>query len=122
MSIVAWLCTTSFEPCRCRAGDLSGERFGRGSRPQQMTAFRLSVLVLGALTVAQFNQWRPLDRLIIGGVALLLLAYLWSKTSLRGVSLTRRIASDRAQVGQPISDQISLQNRSLIGKLWLEVR
>ena len=87
-----------------------------------MTAFRLSVLVLVALVVAQLNDWRPLDRLIIAGVVLLIITYVWSQTSLRGVTVTRRIPTDRAQVGQTVSDQITLHNRSLIGKLWLEVR
>jgi uncharacterized protein (DUF58 family) len=87
-----------------------------------MTAFRLSVLVLAALVIAQINDWRPLDRIIVAGVCLLVVTYIWSQTSLRGVSVTRRIPTDRAQVGQTVSDRITLHNRSVIGKLWLEVR
>jgi uncharacterized protein (DUF58 family) len=87
-----------------------------------MTAFRLSVLVLGALALAQFNEWQPLDRILVAGVALLVAAFLWSKSSLRGVTVTRRVATDRAQVGQTLTDEIKLSNRGLIGKLWLEVR
>jgi uncharacterized protein (DUF58 family) len=87
-----------------------------------MTTFRLSVLVLTALVVAQINSWQPLDRMLIAGVALLVITFIWSKSSLRGVSVSRRIPTDRAQVGQVLSDQLTLHNRSLIGKLWLEVR
>lgn len=87
-----------------------------------MTGFRLAVLVLGALVFAQINDWRPLDQILVAGAAVLSLAYLWSKSSLRGIAVTRRVPSDRAQVGMVVSDQISVQNRSIIGKLWLEVR
>ena len=87
-----------------------------------MTGFRLAVLVLGALVFAQINDWRPLDQILVAGVSVLALTYLWSRTSLRGIAVTRRIPSDRAQVGMVVNDQITVQNRSLIGKLWLEVR
>lgn len=87
-----------------------------------MTELRLSLLVLGAFVVAQFNEWQPLDRALVAGAVLLVLAYLWSRNALRGISVTRRLASDRAQVGQVVADQITLRNRSLLGKLWIEVR
>lgn len=87
-----------------------------------MTAFRLSAVVLAALVLAQFNEWRPLDRLLVAGVALFVAAFIWSKSSLRGISVTRRVATDRTQVGQTLTDEITLSNRSLLGKLWIEVR
>lgn len=87
-----------------------------------MTAFRLSLLVLGALVFAQINEWRPLDQILVASVAVLAFAYIWSRLSLRGIVVSRRIPSDRAQVGKVVSDQITVQNRSWIGKLWLEVR
>src|SRR5215211_646097 len=87
-----------------------------------MTGFRLAALVLAALVIAQVNDWRPLDQVLVSGVAVLALTYLWSRSSLRGVTVTRRVPSDRAQVGMIVSDQITVHNRSLIGKLWLEVR
>jgi uncharacterized protein (DUF58 family) len=87
-----------------------------------VTAFRLSGLILAALVFAQINDWRPLDQVLVACVAVLAVAYVWSQLSLRGVVVTRRIPSDRSQVGQPIFDLITVKNRSLIGKLWLEVR
>jgi uncharacterized protein (DUF58 family) len=87
-----------------------------------MTVFRLSLLVFGALVFAQINEWRPLDQILVASVAVLTIAYLWSRLSLRGIVVSRRIPSDRAQVGRVVSDQITVQNRSWIGKLWLEVR
>jgi len=87
-----------------------------------VTGFRLSVLVLGALALAQVNEWRPLDQLLVVSVAVLAVAYLWSKVSLRGIVISRRIPSDRAQVGLTVLDEITVRNRSWFGKLWLEVR
>jgi uncharacterized protein (DUF58 family) len=87
-----------------------------------MTLFRLVALVITGLAIAQVNEWQPLDRLVIAAVALLAVTYIWSRASLRGVVLTRSTPSDRAQVGQVVSDHLVIQNRSLLGKLWLEVR
>jgi uncharacterized protein (DUF58 family) len=87
-----------------------------------VTVFRLAVLVFGALVFAQVNEWRPLDQVLVGSVAVLAFAYLWSRLSFRGVVVSRRIPSDRAQVGLVVNDQITVQNRSFVGKLWLEVR
>src|SRR5688500_1369177 len=87
-----------------------------------MTTFRLGIFVLAALVFAQINDWQPRDQVLVGAVALASLAFLWSRMSLRGVAVSRRIPSDRSQVGKAISDEITVENRSLFGKLWLEVR
>jgi uncharacterized protein (DUF58 family) len=53
---------------------------------------------------------------------LLLAAYLWSRSSLRGVVLHRHSASIRAQVGHLLEEQFELVNESSFPKLWVEVR
>lgn len=88
-----------------------------------MAAFlRLGGLVLVAVLVAQVNTWPVLDRVALVAAALLVLAYLWSRLSLRGIAVTRRVASDRAQVGKPLREEIAVDNRGLLAKLWVEVR
>src|SRR6187397_1869415 len=87
-----------------------------------MTGFRLAVHALADLAIAQINEWRPLDQLIVGGVVVLAITYVWSWPSLRGVVVTRRVPSDRAQVGQLVSDQLTVRNRSWLGNLLLEIR
>jgi uncharacterized protein (DUF58 family) len=84
--------------------------------------FRLLVLIFVALVVAQVNDWQPLDRLIVGGIALLVFAYLWSWQSLRNLDVRRVKPEERAQVGQIFFDTFILQNRSNLGKLWVEIR
>jgi uncharacterized protein (DUF58 family) len=83
---------------------------------------RLCGLLLVALLVAQINDWTVLDRVAMAAAALLICSYLWSRVSLRGLAVVRRVASDRAQVGGPIKEQVTIVNRGLLAKLWVEVR
>jgi uncharacterized protein (DUF58 family) len=85
-------------------------------------SLRLVALIIAAAVFAQLNDWQPLDRLTIGAVALLVLAYLWSKWSLKDLMITRSADTDRAQVGQPIREKITVRNSGLFAKLWLEAR
>jgi uncharacterized protein (DUF58 family) len=87
-----------------------------------MTAFRLGLLVVTTLVFAQINEWRLLDQLTIALVALIVLAYVWSRVSVAGIAASRRISTVRAQVGQTIREDVVVENRARLGKLWLEVR
>lgn len=87
-----------------------------------MTAFRVGLLVVATIIFAQFNEWQVLNQLTIALVALLVLAYIWSRISVTGVGAARRISTDRAQVGQAISEEVIVENQSRLGKLWLEIR
>ncbi|MGA9533822.1 MAG: DUF58 domain-containing protein [Anaerolineales bacterium] len=53
---------------------------------------------------------------------LLLTAYVWSRSSLRGVVLQRHSQSSRAQVGHLLEERFKLANESSLPKLWVEVR
>jgi len=95
-----------------------------------MTAFRVGLLVVATLIFVQFNEWQVLDQLTIALVALLVLAYIWSRVSVTGVGAARWISTDRsqsgqairAQVGQAITEEIVIENHARLGKLWLEIR
>jgi uncharacterized protein (DUF58 family) len=87
-----------------------------------MTAFRLGVLVVGTLIFAQVNEWELLDQLTIALVALISLAYIWSRISVTAIGASRRISTVRAQVGQTVSEEIIVENQARLGKLWLEIR
>jgi uncharacterized protein (DUF58 family) len=45
----------------------------------------------------------------------------WSWMSLRSLALLRETRNKRAQVGQAIEERLTLVNRSLLPKLWIEV-
>ena len=55
-------------------------------------------------------------------LALLLLAYLWSWSNLKGVSVTRDVGTRRAQVGEEARERIILDNEWPLPKLWVEVQ
>lgn len=87
-----------------------------------MSAFRLGLLVVAALIFVQINQWELLDQLMIALVALIVLASVWSRVSVTGLAASRRISTTRAQVGQTVGEEIVVENRARLGKLWLEIR
>jgi uncharacterized protein (DUF58 family) len=55
-------------------------------------------------------------------LALLLLAYLWAWTNLRGVKVERDVATSRAQVGEETRERLTVTNRWPLAKLWVEVQ
>ncbi len=83
----------------------------------KVAAFAVIILVL-----AQINNWRLLDKLFLTLVALLLISWLWSWSSLRGLRIERESGADRAQVGQEITERLRVTNLTRWGKLWVEIR
>lgn len=60
-------------------------------------------------------------RLLYLGVLLLLIAWLLTILSLRGVTVERRARSSRAGVGDVFEEYFEVMNNSRVTKLWLEV-
>ena len=54
--------------------------------------------------------------------SLLIVAYIWSRTTLNGVEISREPRSNRAQVGQLFIEHFTLFNRSRTPKLWVETK
>ena len=86
-----------------------------------MNALKLVLLIAAAVAVGQMTEWEVADQIAIALLALLVVAWLWSRLSLNGLSLARQIGADRAQVGQLLTERIDVMNRAATGKLWLEV-
>ena len=82
---------------------------------------RATGIVAILLVLAQATGARELQLAAGSAVILVAVSAVWAWTSLRGLSVSRRIASDRVQVGDTVEDTIELWNRSLLGKLWVEV-
>lgn len=53
---------------------------------------------------------------------LLVVAYIWSWTTLKGVTIVREQRSNRAQVGSLFIERFTLSNLSRIPKLWVETK
>jgi uncharacterized protein (DUF58 family) len=86
-----------------------------------VNGLKLAIITLVILILAQLNQWDVLDNVFFTFIGLLVLAYLWSFLSLRGVVVTRDARSDRAQVGQKFQERVRVRNLSRLGKLWVEL-
>lgn len=87
-----------------------------------MGAARIALIVVILFLVAVINDWSSLDALIISLLALLLIAYIWSRLSLPRLGLTRSLSLDRVRAGETVSEELTLTNASLLPKLWIEVR
>jgi uncharacterized protein (DUF58 family) len=86
-----------------------------------MNALKLIALAIIVFVLSQLNQWSILDKVFFALVGVLLVAWFWSRISLRGLALTRDTRTDRAQVGQPLLERLRIENHSRISKLWVEV-
>jgi uncharacterized protein (DUF58 family) len=57
---------------------------------------------------------------ILGG--LMFLSLLWSWLSVRWINISRKTRARRAQVGRSLDEVFIVHNRSILPKLWLEIR
>ncbi|HUS82544.1 MAG TPA: DUF58 domain-containing protein [Dehalococcoidia bacterium] len=85
-----------------------------------------SLLIVCAILVASLvpafstGFWLPFRLAYVIALALPL-CYLWARLSLFGVHAEIERAADRLQQGQALGERVSISNRSLLSKLWLEV-
>jgi len=87
-----------------------------------VNAVKVGVLALAVLIAAQVSGWGVLDTLFFVIIGVLIVAYVWSRVSLRSLALKRETRTDRAQVGQTLDERMAIENRGKMTKLWLEVR
>jgi uncharacterized protein (DUF58 family) len=86
-----------------------------------MNWLKLSALALLILFLGQLNRWKVFDKLFFVLLGLLVVSFVWSRLSLRGLTVTRWTATDRAQVGDLLVERVRVENTSRFAKLWLEV-
>ncbi|MCS7246012.1 MAG: DUF58 domain-containing protein [Thermomicrobium sp.] len=80
------------------------------------------VVIVGIVAIlSQLNRWVVFDKLFVVLLTLLGLSFVWSRLALNGLVVTRRTASDRAHVGDLLIEQVHIENRSRLAKLWVEV-
>jgi uncharacterized protein (DUF58 family) len=87
-----------------------------------MKALGILALAILCLIAAQGTSIPLFFYLFYLLLALLLLAYLWSWSNLKGVSVTRDVGTRRAQVGEEARERIILDNEWPLPKLWVEVQ
>lgn len=80
------------------------------------------VLLIGILIFASITwDLSVLDRVIAAMVIVLVIGWLWNRLSLSGVGFERHLMVDRVNVGDKVTEEITLTNHSRLPKLWIEV-
>lgn len=72
--------------------------------------------------ISVINDWSAPDNLIITLVAVLVIAYLWSRVSLQRLGMSRSLSLDRVRAGEWVTEEIQIANLGRLPKLWIEVR
>jgi uncharacterized protein (DUF58 family) len=82
----------------------------------------LLVLLLGFAIAGEVADWELLSQLAMAFLALIVLSFLWTRLSIGGLSVGRSVAPSRLQVGEALTDTMTVRSTSQVGKLWVEVR
>lgn len=80
------------------------------------------LLIIGSLLVGLFTGRTFFFNVSYLFGALLVIAFLWAWVSVRWINIARKTRARRAQVGRNLDEVFIVKNRSLLPKLWLEVR
>jgi uncharacterized protein (DUF58 family) len=86
-----------------------------------MNGFKVILLIAAVLLIGHVADWGVADHLVIALLVLLAAAWLWTRLSLRGVSVARKTAAGRAQVGQSLQETLAVRNAGRLSKLWIEL-
>jgi uncharacterized protein (DUF58 family) len=80
-----------------------------------------AILLLGGLIGVLVGAGEIYTRFLYLGVLFIVVSWLWTQISLRGLVARRRARSLRASVGDIFEEYFELANESRIGKLWVEL-
>lgn len=86
-----------------------------------MNGLKLGLLLLGLLVAITLADWEELEWIVYSGLALLGIAWVWSRASLIGVGIERTLDADRVFAGSDVHEHFRLFNRSHIPKTWISV-
>jgi len=80
-----------------------------------------AVLLLGGLIGVLIQAGEIYTRFLYLGILIIVVSWLWTQISLRGLTVKRRARSLRASIGDIFEEYFELSNESRIGKLWVEL-
>ncbi|HEX3302041.1 MAG TPA: DUF58 domain-containing protein, partial [Thermomicrobiales bacterium] len=86
-----------------------------------MVALRVLLFAIAGLAFALIDDWPAITVISTALMVVIVLSFIWSRTSLTGLSFARRLSSDRAQVGDQLREDLAVRNQSIFGKLFLEI-
>ncbi|CAN5539808.1 DUF58 domain-containing protein [soil metagenome] len=82
----------------------------------------LLLLVVAFAVAGDVAGWQLLSQLAMAFLALLVLSFIWTRWSISGLEVGRSVSPSRLQVGEVLSDTMTLRSSSQLGKLWIEAR
>jgi uncharacterized protein (DUF58 family) len=85
-------------------------------------AWGVLLLVVSFAVAGEVDDWRLLSQLAMAFLALLLLSLIWTRLSIHGMQVERSVSPSRLQVGEVLTDTLTVRSSSQVGKLWIEVR
>lgn len=85
-------------------------------------ALKVFVIISTLLVVATIAEWDEIEWPFYSGVALLILAWVWSRSSLVGVGFERTLEADRVFAGDSVRERFLVRNHSWLPKTWLIFR
>jgi uncharacterized protein (DUF58 family) len=96
------------------------KRLIRNAREHKSVTILIIICFICLATAFSTGFWLlfRLTYVIIFGIPI---AYFWAKSGLRGLEVTPSRTVDRVQEGQHFEERISVHNRSIFAKLWIEV-
>lgn len=85
-------------------------------------SFITALLAAGFYGAGEGFGWPILRQLGAAIAVVFVLAYLWSRLNIAGMSARRELDSSALQVGGVFSDQLAMRSKSLLPKPWIELR
>lgn len=86
-----------------------------------MRPWQLLLLIAVTFVLAVAIGWQPFWVLTYALLGALILSIVWLALSVRGITFSRSALGGRAQVGERVEESLSLENHSVIPKLWIQV-
>jgi uncharacterized protein (DUF58 family) len=86
-----------------------------------VNGLKVALLIIAVIVIGKITNWAVADHLAAALLVILVAAFAWTRFSLSGVSMARKISADRAQVGQNLRETLAIRNGGLLPKLWVEL-
>jgi len=85
-------------------------------------SFITALIAAGFFAAGEGFDWPLLRQLGAALLVVFVLAYIWSRLNIAGLSVRRDLATRSLQVGGVFSDQISVRSKARLPKPWIELR
>src|SRR5436305_4327471 len=86
-----------------------------------MRAWQVILLVIALGFFAASSGWKVLYLLFYVLLTLFVLSWMWARYSLRKLAFRRTTTSGRVQVGEMFDERLTLDNISIMPKLWVQI-